>query len=446
MNTEDQLRHAAEEMDRATASLTPPPIADVRRGARMRAAGVAVAAAVGVAVLVGGAVLLLRPLGETTLAPSGQGETTVDVETTVTGLVPNDAIQLADLDAEPRFDLAGAREMPLLDIGSEELALDIAQLRLEADPEALDRLLQFLVLGASDVDHVYVVKGIRASEADIGGGFDCLFTGSGADWRELWCGDDNSRGIDPSVSRLGDVPYVAVTGRAPQGSSVVVLELGDDRYWQRTRDGFVHLAVAASDDDPARFFVYDSAGNVLDGWTFYDPSGPGSEVTDTTAAVAAEDDGSCSGGLFFPDTTAFGSLPESVRQTLGQITLFGSRCWFEDLAAVGGDNFTASFGGMDPVELWTFEEAEGYAPMHHLMQILDMPHGTGEVDGRRLYIWPAAAAHDGDWDTVPLEDKNALRNLYDDEDFAGFESFGAYIGYRVGIYEDGDWSFFVAGD
>jgi hypothetical protein len=61
-------------------------------------------------------------------------------------------------------------------------------------------------------------------------------------------------------------------------------------------------------------------------------------------------------------------------------------------------------------------------------------------------IWPAAAAHDGDWDTVPHKDKEALRSLYDDDGFAAFESFGAYIGCRVGIYDDGDWSFYVAGD
>ncbi|MCP4965191.1 MAG: hypothetical protein GY926_08135, partial [bacterium] len=167
-------------------------------------------------------------------------------------------------------------------------------------------------------------------------------------------------------------------------------------------------------------------------------------ATQTTEAVTDPGD-TCSGARFFPDVDTAG-VPEPVIQTLGQIMLFGSRCWFEDLAAISPDNFAAGFGGEDAEELWTYEEGEGYAPMHSLMQILNMPYGTTEVDGRVLYIWPAAAAHDGGWNTVPEEDKEALRPLYDDDDFAGFESFGAYIGYRTGIYEDGDWSFLVVGD
>jgi hypothetical protein len=47
---------------------------------------------------------------------------------------------------------------------------------------------------------------------------------------------------------------------------------------------------------------------------------------------------------------------------------------------------------------------------------------------------------------VPKADREALRPLYGDEDFAAFQEFGAYLGYRVGITEEGEWIFFVAGD
>ena len=40
----------------------------------------------------------------------------------------------------------------------------------------------------------------------------------------------------------------------------------------------------------------------------------------------------------------------------------------------------------------------------------------------------------------------AGRNLYDDAAIRAFRKNGAYIGYRVGIREDGTWVFFVAGD
>ena len=50
-----------------------------------------------------------------------------------------------------------------------------------------------------------------------------------------------------------------------------------------------------------------------------------------------------------------------------------------------------------------------------------------------------------EWSQVSEKEIDELRPLYDDEDFAGFAEFGAYIGYRVGII-DGSWVFFVAGD
>ena len=49
-------------------------------------------------------------------------------------------------------------------------------------------------------------------------------------------------------------------------------------------------------------------------------------------------------------------------------------------------------------------------------------------------------------DSVPEADKEVLRALYDEDDFATFSDFGGYIGYRLGITENGEWSFFVAGD
>jgi hypothetical protein len=124
MNTEQQLRHAAQEMDRATASLTPPPIGELRRSARMRAIGVSVAAAVGVAVLVGGAVLVLSPRGETTLRPASPTETTV---VTVDGL----PIVIPELDPPPSFDLGeGSQEMKFQEPG-EHLSADVGAQSLE---------------------------------------------------------------------------------------------------------------------------------------------------------------------------------------------------------------------------------------------------------------------------------------------------------------------------
>jgi hypothetical protein len=439
MNTEQQLRRAAQEMDRATASLTPPPIGELRRSARMRAIGVSVAAAVGVAVLVGGAVLVLSPRGETTLRPASPTETTV---VTVDGL----PIVIPELDPPPSFDLGeGSQEMKFQEPG-EHLSADVRRAIAGASSEYFESIDHVVFLGASGDRSAYAFIGTIGQGAppdSAGQPGECVHTYVGRSPSGGGCGDAGQReSIMPGVSIEDDTATFIVTGRAPEGSSVIALEIDGSLFWRRTPDGYGYLAAEGSVDSRVRYIIYDVDGNVLQGTTMYTGV---EEAADTTTAVPSEDERSCSGGRFFPDIDTTG-LPEPVVQTLGKIRLFGSRCWFDELAGVSAGMFTASFGGMDPVELWTFEEEEGYEPMHFLMQILEMPYGTTEVDGRVLFIWPAAAAHDGDWTTVPEEDKEALRRLYDDEDFAGFESFSGYIGYRTGIYEDGDWSFFVAGD
>jgi hypothetical protein len=47
---------------------------------------------------------------------------------------------------------------------------------------------------------------------------------------------------------------------------------------------------------------------------------------------------------------------------------------------------------------------------------------------------------------MPEADLEALRTLFTEDELQSFADFGSYIGYRVGIWENGDWSFFVAGD
>ncbi len=86
---------------------------------------------------------------------------------------------------------------------------------------------------------------------------------------------------------------------------------------------------------------------------------------------------------------------------------------------IAGDNFTASYGGSDPVELWTTQEAQGDKPMYWLLSILDLPYGTIDTEQGTLYVWPSAYAHQGSWETTPEADVEALRSLYSDERSAG---------------------------
>jgi hypothetical protein len=61
-----------------------------------------------------------------------------------------------------------------------------------------------------------------------------------------------------------------------------------------------------------------------------------------------------------------------------------------------------------------------------------------------LYVWPDAFLVD--WDQTTEAQRAALAEIYDSEALDGWESFGAFIGYRLGITESGDWIYFIAGD
>lgn len=447
MNTEEQLRHASREMDRVTAPLVGPPIDEVRRSARRRGVWFAVTAAVGVIVLVGGVALALRPGGETSLGPANPGEATLPPEV-VSPTLPSEVegfpISRPQLDPAPEFDPGpDSIEIELAGIPAAIRDNDV-MLALRYPREVpFDEDVEVVVLGNSGEEDVYAFRGTFAVGAGPTGPGECIVTVAGIDDHAQWCGTRSARGMGTSVDVVDGIATFTVAGRAREGASVVVLEIDDTRYFQRTRDGYAYLSVTGAEQARARYIVYDVSGSVLEGTTFYTGQG---DVSETTTAPAVADDGSCSGGLYYPSTYPQEDLPEAVVQTLGKITLFGSRCWFDDLELVAGDGFTASFGGGDPSDLWTRQEENGEQPMYQLMRILDMPHGTVDLGDQLMYVWPSAAAFDGPWDEMPDVDKEPLRALYDEEDFADFASFGGYIGYRIGITADGDWSFFVAGD
>lgn len=141
-------------------------------------------------------------------------------------------------------------------------------------------------------------------------------------------------------------------------------------------------------------------------------------------------------------------LPLPVEERRHMIVEAAVACDYDRLAGLTADQFTYSFGVSDDFAGFLRErEADGgeQAPLRYLTGMLDRPYGTIETEEETLYVWPSAFAYDS-WDDVPAEDREALKPLYDEEDFAFFEQFGGYIGYRIGITAEGEWRFFVAGD
>lgn len=163
--------------------------------------------------------------------------------------------------------------------------------------------------------------------------------------------------------------------------------------------------------------------------------------------------GSCSAaGVAAPPEDQAG-LPDEVRETRRLIVGAASGCGYARLGHIaqrGERPFSFSFGedagGQAAADFWRAQEAEGREPLRFLVGLLDRPFVERDAgDGSVQYVWPSAFGYES-WSEVPEDDRDALRPLYDDTDFASFEAFGAYAGYRVGIASDGEWLFFVAGD
>lgn len=139
-------------------------------------------------------------------------------------------------------------------------------------------------------------------------------------------------------------------------------------------------------------------------------------------------------------------LPAAVAETRGEVFAAAASCDWGRLDRVLGTDFSYSFGAFDdPIGYWQELEQQGDQPMRFLAELLDRPFATIASEGSTYYVWPSAFARDA-WAEVTDAEREALRPLYDDADFTAFADFGAYIGYRVGISEAGEWAFFVAGD
>ena len=145
-------------------------------------------------------------------------------------------------------------------------------------------------------------------------------------------------------------------------------------------------------------------------------------------------------------------LPAAVAELRSAVYEAARSCdWqaLQDLVA-NPAGFSYSFGESgDPVAYWQRMELLHYQPMRFIAEILRRPFGAFEgPSGPVVYAWPSAYTY-GSWAEVPEAEREVLLPLYDDLDFAAFEEFGGYLGFRVGITADGDlviWIYAIEGD
>ena len=156
----------------------------------------------------------------------------------------------------------------------------------------------------------------------------------------------------------------------------------------------------------------------------------------------------CSGATMSTDYADSGELPPVVSDVRFALLTGAAACDLEGLALRAlADGTNVSFGlPEDPAGLWRELESTGGTPMADLITILQLAVGTtDDGQGTVYWVWPAVAALD-DWSDATEEQRSELADLFGADALADWDSFGGYIGYRVGITDSGRWAFFVQGD
>ena len=167
-------------------------------------------------------------------------------------------------------------------------------------------------------------------------------------------------------------------------------------------------------------------------------------ISEATSTGSGTDVGECSGLLVTDQLVEQPGLPAEVASMRAEIFGAAVTCDWTRLRSLQEGGFAYSFGiNDDAIAYWQDLEAAGEQPIRFLAELLNRPYGTQPGSTAEYYDWPSAFVTE--WSLVPDADREALRPLYDDEDFAVFAEFGGYFGYRVGII-DGAWVYFVAGD
>ncbi len=153
------------------------------------------------------------------------------------------------------------------------------------------------------------------------------------------------------------------------------------------------------------------------------------------------DAATCAAAGFSPEPVVQ-DLPEAVDTTRRAIAAAAVACDFDALAALGGPEFTFSFGGgSSAAEFWRDAERAGIPVTRLIVQILNTPPVLDSDFVVPTYLWPAA------FRAAPTpEDFDLLVGILAPDDLALYREFNEYLDLRIGISAEGSWDFAVSGD
>jgi hypothetical protein len=137
-------------------------------------------------------------------------------------------------------------------------------------------------------------------------------------------------------------------------------------------------------------------------------------------------------------------LPAAVEMTRAAIITAAGAHDYDALAALIPDSgFTFSYGAGDSaIDYWKDLEAAGETPLETMAGLLALRH-TRAGD---IYVWPWAYDRDPANLTSAQKDALAGAGAATREQLEQMGELGHYLGWRLGIRQDGTWVFFVAGD
>lgn len=139
------------------------------------------------------------------------------------------------------------------------------------------------------------------------------------------------------------------------------------------------------------------------------------------------------------------SLPEPVAQTYRQLYQSAQNQDWDAISALADPTQLRYTFGYDPdnnpVAYWQEYEAD---ILSIVPTILDQPYDIIELGDYSIYTWPAVSTKEASQWTE--DDLTALQKIASPEEIEMYKEFGGYIGYRIGINDDGTWSYLIAGD